>query len=365
MPKWDVPRDAFKSDSSFVVACGEKRMAQAEISVDVLVVGTGASGMATAVTAASQGLKVLVVEKEARFGGTTARSGGWLWIPGTRLATEQGIKEPPGAAKAYLKHETTTHFDEKRVDAFLENGPKAIDFFTQQHLRAVRHAGGVSRLPRRGPRRTAGRPLDGHAAVRRARVGRTHQTTRAAAARAHRVRNDAGLRTRDQTFHARVQVADLVRLRHQATEQAFPRCDRAWPRHDAHERQRARRSPGEGRDGSGHSGVAFFPREESWSRNTTGWPAPWSSTKARRSASKPSAASCWHAAGFRTTSSAENNCSRMHRPARSTTRRRPRRIPATACAWRRQSADASTERFLTRRPGCRHRSPRDPTARRA
>jgi len=74
---------------------------------------------------------VLMVEKEARYGGTTARSGGWLWIPGTRLATEQGIHEPAGSAKAYLKHETTTHFDEKRVDAFLENGPKAIDFFTK------------------------------------------------------------------------------------------------------------------------------------------------------------------------------------------------------------------------------------------
>ena len=45
---------------------------------------------ATAVTAAARGLKVLVVEKQAQFGGTTARSGGWLWIPGTKLALEQG-----------------------------------------------------------------------------------------------------------------------------------------------------------------------------------------------------------------------------------------------------------------------------------
>jgi len=106
-------------------------MAEKDMAVDVLVVGSGASGMAAAVTAAAQGLEVLVLEKEKRFGGTTARSGGWLWIPGTRLATEQGIVEPPGAAKAYLRHETTTHFNEKRVDAFLENGPKAIDFFTK------------------------------------------------------------------------------------------------------------------------------------------------------------------------------------------------------------------------------------------
>jgi succinate dehydrogenase/fumarate reductase flavoprotein subunit len=106
-------------------------MATEEIEVDVLVAGTGASGMSAAVTAAHHGLEVLVVEKEPRFGGTTARSGGWLWIPGTRLATEQGIHEPPGSAKTYLKHEATTHFDEKRVDAFLENGPRAIDFFTR------------------------------------------------------------------------------------------------------------------------------------------------------------------------------------------------------------------------------------------
>lgn len=106
-------------------------MAAGDIEVDVLVVGTGASGMSAAVTAAYHGLQVLVVEKEARFGGTTARSGGWLWIPGTRLATEQGITEPLGAAKAYLKHEATTHFDEERVDAFIDSGPKAIEFFTR------------------------------------------------------------------------------------------------------------------------------------------------------------------------------------------------------------------------------------------
>ncbi len=97
---------------------------------DVLVIGSGASGMATAITAASNGLSVLVIEKESRFGGTTARSGGWLWIPGTKLATEQGIHEPAGAARTYLEHEATTHFDPERVDAFIENGPKAIDFFT-------------------------------------------------------------------------------------------------------------------------------------------------------------------------------------------------------------------------------------------
>lgn len=53
---------------------------------DVLVAGSGASGMSAAITARYRGLDVLIVEKEPRFGGTTARSGGWLWIPGTSLA---------------------------------------------------------------------------------------------------------------------------------------------------------------------------------------------------------------------------------------------------------------------------------------
>ena len=107
-------------------------MGTQETEYDVLVVGTGASGMSAAVTAAYQGLKVLVVEKAPVYGGTTARSGGWLWIPGTKLAKEQGIDEAPGAARAYLQHEATTHFDAARVDAFIENGPKAIDFFTEK-----------------------------------------------------------------------------------------------------------------------------------------------------------------------------------------------------------------------------------------
>ena len=60
---------------------------------DVLVLGSGAGGLSTAVTAATQGLSVLVCEKEDVFGGTTAWSGGWMWIPRNPLATRAGIVE--------------------------------------------------------------------------------------------------------------------------------------------------------------------------------------------------------------------------------------------------------------------------------
>ena len=97
---------------------------------DALVVGSGCAGMSAAVTAGHRGLKILIVEKEPRFGGTTARSGGWLWIPGTSLAKAWGINETPEQARTYLRHEAGNSFDAARVDAFLSNGPEAVDFFT-------------------------------------------------------------------------------------------------------------------------------------------------------------------------------------------------------------------------------------------
>jgi succinate dehydrogenase/fumarate reductase flavoprotein subunit len=96
---------------------------------DVLVVGSGAGGLATAVAASHRNLKVLVVEKEHVFGGTTARSGGWMWIPNNCPAVRAGVKDSVANARLYLQHETGKHFDAPRIDAFLEAGPKAVDFF--------------------------------------------------------------------------------------------------------------------------------------------------------------------------------------------------------------------------------------------
>jgi glycine/D-amino acid oxidase-like deaminating enzyme len=96
---------------------------------DVLVVGSGAGGLATAVAASHRNLKVLVVEKEHVFGGTTARSGGWMWIPNNCPAVRAGVKDSVANARLYLQHEAGKHFDAPRIDAFLEAGPKAVDFF--------------------------------------------------------------------------------------------------------------------------------------------------------------------------------------------------------------------------------------------
>jgi len=109
---------------------GNERSAIETYECDVLVAGSGAAGMSAAITARSRGLDVLIVEKESRFGGTTARSGGWLWIPGTSLAKAYGIEETPEQSRIYLRHEAGNNYDAARVDAFLSAGPEAVDFFT-------------------------------------------------------------------------------------------------------------------------------------------------------------------------------------------------------------------------------------------
>jgi succinate dehydrogenase/fumarate reductase flavoprotein subunit len=100
-------------------------------SCDVLVVGSGAGGLATAVSAAHRRLDVLVVEKEPVFGGTTARSGGWMWIPCNAPAKRAGASDSIEQAREYMRHETGAHYDERRVEAFLDAGPKAVDFYEQ------------------------------------------------------------------------------------------------------------------------------------------------------------------------------------------------------------------------------------------
>ena len=94
---------------------------------DVLVVGAGAGGMATAITAAKLGLKVTIIEKAPVFGGTTAFSGGVLWIPGN--PRDPSTRE---AARTYMKSETGNFYDEEAVELYLDQAPKMLDFFERE-----------------------------------------------------------------------------------------------------------------------------------------------------------------------------------------------------------------------------------------
>ncbi len=98
---------------------------------DVLVAGSGAGGLSTAVTARKGGLDVIVVEKEPVFGGSTAFSGGVLWIPGNPHC-EGAKKDSPQAAREYLMNETGACFDAAAADAFLAAAPKMVEWFERE-----------------------------------------------------------------------------------------------------------------------------------------------------------------------------------------------------------------------------------------
>jgi succinate dehydrogenase/fumarate reductase flavoprotein subunit len=114
-----------------VIVTSTKTAELDRISCDLLVVGSGAAGLAAAVTAAWHGLKVIVVEKDPVFGGATAWSGGWMWVPGNPLAKRAGINEDPQQPRTYLKNELGDRYDPSRVDAFLDNAPHMVAFFEE------------------------------------------------------------------------------------------------------------------------------------------------------------------------------------------------------------------------------------------
>ena len=68
---------------------------------DVVVVGSGAAGMVAALTAAHQGLSTVVVEKAPHYGGSTARSGGGVWIPNNEVLKRDGVSDTAEAARTY------------------------------------------------------------------------------------------------------------------------------------------------------------------------------------------------------------------------------------------------------------------------
>lgn len=95
---------------------------------DVIVVGSGAAGMTAALTAKKRGLNVVIIEKSEHFGGSTARSGGAIWLPNNSVILGAGVPDSPEQAATYLSQVVGPDVSIERQQAFLEQGPKMLDF---------------------------------------------------------------------------------------------------------------------------------------------------------------------------------------------------------------------------------------------
>src|SRR5581483_4320306 len=137
------------------------RRVQAEVTssepaYDVVVVGSGAAGLAAAATAAARGLRTLIVEKTRYWGGTTAYSGGGIWIPNNPLMVADRAGDSLEQALAYLDAivgdvgPASSH--ERRL-AYLRHGPEMIRFLIGEGLRFER----TPRYPDYYPEKPGGR----------------------------------------------------------------------------------------------------------------------------------------------------------------------------------------------------------------
>ncbi|WP_317929614.1 FAD-dependent oxidoreductase [Halioxenophilus sp. WMMB6] len=111
---------------------------------DFVVVGSGAGGMSAALFAATRNSQVVMLEKSDLIGGSTARSGGVMWIPNNRFLKRDGIEESYDKAKTYLDNLTAANYDtpgstEIRKQTYLQEAPQMLDFLVEQGIKIDRY----------------------------------------------------------------------------------------------------------------------------------------------------------------------------------------------------------------------------------
>src|SRR5258706_712497 len=96
--------------------------------VDLLVIGSGAGAMVAAVRAAQHGGDVLVVEKGSLWGGTSATSGGGIWIPGSHIAARAGHEDNLEDAFRYVRALTAPNVTDGQVHAYVDNAHRMLEW---------------------------------------------------------------------------------------------------------------------------------------------------------------------------------------------------------------------------------------------
>ena len=96
--------------------------------VDVLVVGSGGGGMTAALAADASGLRTLVIEKGSHFGGSTALSGGGIWVPGAPAQRREGYVPSPDGVFDYLRQITDGLVTDARLRTYVDTAPEMMEF---------------------------------------------------------------------------------------------------------------------------------------------------------------------------------------------------------------------------------------------
>ncbi len=99
-----------------------------EETFDLVVIGSGAAGLTAALTAAHHGAKVVVLERGHLWGGTSATSGGTIWIPNNHLIAPAGGEDNPADAFRYIRQLAGDDASAERVQAFVDHGPRMVRF---------------------------------------------------------------------------------------------------------------------------------------------------------------------------------------------------------------------------------------------
>ena len=108
--------------------------------VDVLVMGSGGAGQCAALRARDLRLDVLIAEKGATWGGSTAMSGGAVWIPNNKSMKAKGLDDSEDEGVKYLLHLTGGSVTEDRIRTFVREGNRMIDYLeanTPLHFEAL------------------------------------------------------------------------------------------------------------------------------------------------------------------------------------------------------------------------------------
>ena len=128
--------------------------------VDVLITGSGGAGLVAALRASDRGARVAVIEKSDKIGGTTAVSGGVLWIPRNHHMSEVGVEDSRDAALTYLRRAAFGQTTDELLEVFVDRSPEMVRYLearTMLRFSAVRRP---DYHPEWDGARSSGRSLD-------------------------------------------------------------------------------------------------------------------------------------------------------------------------------------------------------------